>query len=140
MGPIGSTSRIGVTLALFLLAVPAGADVPVAQRAEVDHLLAFIADSGCSMQRNGKTYPPDQAVRHVTRKYNHFREQITSTEAFVRQSATRSERSGQAYLALCPGQPPKPAGEWLMEELQRFRSGSAGGFSGSPAASKAVAP
>lgn len=101
------------------------ADVPKAQQAEVEHLLAFIRESGCQMERNGKLHSPEEAQSHVTRKYNFYRNSITRTENFIEKVASRSVLSGRSYLMLCLGREPQPAAEWLKQELERFREESA---------------
>ncbi len=122
---MGNAGHILLWLVLAFLAAPAWADVPNAQRAEVDHLLAFIEISGCDMARNGKRHPPDEARAHVARKYAHYRKRITRTEQFIELAATGSTMTGRAYLALCPGKPPRPTANWLLEELRRLREETA---------------
>ena len=99
-----------------------GADVPPAQVLEVDHLLAYLADSDCAMLRNGKVHSGAEGAEHVRSKYEHFRDEIDSTEAFIEMAATKSLMSGQAYQVHCPGQAPVPSAQWLLEELRRYRA------------------
>ena len=97
------------------------ANVPEGQQAEVQHLLAFIRESGCQMERNGKLYSPEKAQSHLTRKYNFYRNSITQTEDFIKKAASRSVLSGRSYLTRCLGREPQPTAEWLKQELERFR-------------------
>lgn len=106
---------------------PAGADVPPAQRPEVEHLIAFVRGSGCVMERNGRRYTADDAARHIRRKYEHFRDEIHDSGDFIRLAATRSSVTGRPYRVICGGGEPQPAGAWLRRELQRYRSGHAAG-------------
>ena len=99
----------------------AWADVPKAQQAEVQHLLAYIREAGCQMERNGKLHSPEEAQSHVTRKYKFYRNNITQTEDFIKKAASRSVLSGRSYLMLCLGREPQPTAEWLKQELERFR-------------------
>ena len=85
------------TSALLLLSLSALADVPPEQQAEVEHLIATLANSECVMIRNGKAHDGEEAADHVRRKYEHFRDEIDSTEDFIAYSATRSLISGRAY-------------------------------------------
>jgi len=105
---------------LFCLA--AGADVPPEQQAEVEHLVATLANSECVMIRNGKAHDGEEAADHVRRKYEHFRDEIDSTEDFIAYSATRSLISGRAYQVQCPGEDPQPSADWLLAELEAYRS------------------
>jgi hypothetical protein len=97
------------------------ADVPAAQVAEVEHLIAYLAGSDCRMVRNGKSYSGWDAAKHVQRKYDYFRNDIGSTEEFIALSATKSLRSGKPYRVKCPGQDPVPSAKWLRDELEAFR-------------------
>jgi len=105
---------------LFCLA--AGADVPSAQQAEVEHLVATLEGSDCVMIRNGKAHDGREAADHVRRKYAHFRDEIDSTEDFIAYSATKSLISGRAYQVQCPGEDPQPSADWLLAELEAYRS------------------
>ncbi len=110
--------------ALLLLGLSAVADVPPEQRAEVKHLLTVLETSDCVMIRNGKRHDGREAVDHVRRKYDHFRDEIASTEDFIAYSATRSLISGRSYQVQCPGEDPRPAADWLRAELQDYRAGT----------------
>lgn len=122
---MGNAGHILLWLVLAFLAAPAWADVPNAQRAEVEHLLAFIETSGCDMERNGKRHPPDEARAHVARKYAHYKGRITRTEQFIELAATGSTMTGKPYMAVCPEEAPVPTANWLLEELRRLREEAA---------------
>ena len=108
--------------AFFLLALAgAHADVPPGQEAEVEHLIAYLENSGCNMVRNGKIYSGEEGGKHVRRKYEYFRDDISSTEEFVELSATKSTMSGKPYKVHCPGEPPRDSADWLLEELDVYR-------------------
>jgi ATP-dependent DNA helicase Rep len=111
-----------VLLCLALTGSPAiKADVPASQAAEVEHLIGYLAGSDCRMLRNGKAYSGWDGAKHVQRKYDHFRDQIGSTEEFIALAATKSMRSGKPYKVKCPEQDPVPSAEWLLKELEAFR-------------------
>ena len=46
---------------------------------------------------------------------------VDSAEAFIEQGASRSSMSGEPYEVQCPGQGSLPSGQWLQEELRRYR-------------------
>ena len=126
---IMSSNMFGVRLfqsnAIVLLitfAVGAGADVPAGQVAEVEHLIEYLQNSDCRMVRNGKPHSSKDGANHVRRKYAHFRNEISSTEDFIRYSATKSTISGRYYEVLCPGEAPVRSKDWLLEELRAYRS------------------
>lgn len=114
---------------LFILILPfftafvtiAHADVPPAQKPEVEYLLKLVKDSPCKFERNGKLYDGEKAYGHIKTKYDHFRNEITSTEMFIELSATKSMISGQNYYIVCPGADPEKTSEWLLRELHKYR-------------------
>jgi hypothetical protein len=119
-------------LGSFLLILSLGgwtvsrADVPEAQKLEVQHLLDYLANSGCLMERNGDKHDTEEAVEHIARKYNYYKDDIKTTEDFIDRSASRSLLSGRSYNVLCPGKEPQLTADWLKEELDRFRKEQAG--------------
>ena len=58
---------------------------------------------------------------HIEKKYDYFRDDITSTEEFIEYSATKSTMSGDFYMVSCPGKEAIRTQDWLMDELKRFR-------------------
>ena len=108
-----------VTGGFFTSAV---ADVPAEQVDEVKHLLAFVRDSGCLINRNGSKHPADRAIEHIEMKYDYFRDRISSTEDFIRYAAAKSTMSGDYYMVTCPGKKAIRTQDWLMRELERFRA------------------
>ncbi len=90
-----------------------------AQR-EIDHLLDFVAGSSCTFVRNGADHPAQEASEHLAGKFRFAVSRITTAEDFIRDLASRSSVSGEAYRVRC-GKVDMPAGVWLTEELQRYR-------------------
>jgi len=115
--------KIAYTLAMLaIIPVISYADVPQSQRDEVEHLIYFVRDSGCLIERNGVKHSGAKAVEHIRTKYAYFRDTIKNTEDFIDYSASKSTTSGKPYLVYCPGMKEIPAGEWLYKELKAFRS------------------
>jgi hypothetical protein len=100
----------------------ASADVPSAQVAEVKHLLDFVKSGHCVINRNGSEYPADEAVSHIRKKYDYFRDDIRSTEDFIALSASKSTMSGDYYTVICAGKKMIRTQDWLMAELRHFRA------------------
>jgi len=96
-------------------------DVPESQKKEVEHLLEFVSTSDCEFERNGKKHPGEKASSHMNRKYNHFRDKITTNEEFIEYSGTKSTRSGEEYLIYCGTADPIKSKDWLLEELRVHR-------------------
>ncbi|NOY15475.1 MAG: DUF5329 domain-containing protein [Gammaproteobacteria bacterium] len=97
------------------------ADVPPEQKPEVAHLLDFVRQSGCLLIRNGSEHSGEEAVSHIQKKYDYFKDDITSTEAFVEYSATKSTMSGKDYTIRCPDKNEIRTQDWLLNELNDFR-------------------
>jgi len=93
---------------------------------EIDHLLNFVAISKCQFDRNGTVHSGPEARDHINRKYEYYREDITSTEDFIKYSATSSKLSGRRYKVRCPGSAVMNTSDWLLVELTRFRKDGAG--------------
>jgi hypothetical protein len=113
-------------LLILILVIPGfvWADVPVEQVKEVKHLLGFVSNSHCIINRNGTDYPAEKGVEHIQKKYDYFRDDIHSTEDFIEYSATKSTMSGKYYTVTCPDKETIKTRDWLMEELKQFRLGN----------------
>ena len=106
---------------LFVLNT-ANADVPASQVREVNHLLAYVKNSGCVINRNGTDHPAEKGIEHIEMKYDYFRDDIDDTEEFIEYSATKSTMSGDYYTVTCPGENTIRTLDWLLTELKSFRS------------------
>jgi hypothetical protein len=116
---------IAARCAAIVLIAPSSAfaDVAGSQRTEVDHLFEYVRTSKCQIERNGQLYPGAAAEEHMQKKYEHFRDQIDSTEKFIDLVASRSEVSKRPYLVRCGSKMAMPTRGWLLAELARFRAG-----------------
>ena len=113
-----------IPLILLLFSADLHADVPAEQKVEVDYLLDYVANSGCVMNRNGSRHDGEEAVAHISKKYDYFRDDIKSTEDFIEYSATKSTMSGKYYTVECPGAEPVKSQDWLLDALQVYREGA----------------
>ncbi len=114
--------RVAAILAVSILSsLNVQADVAESQRDEVRHLLEFVRDSRCSIERNGKKYTGNGAYAHIMKKYDYFRGRIETSEDFIELSATKSTMSDKYYLVFCDSNPPMRTKDWLLEELSEFR-------------------
>lgn len=106
----------------FVLCTNAFADVPAAQKGEVHHLLKYVELSNCIIERNGSRHAGKEAVDHIRKKYDYFRDKIKSTEDFIDYAAAKSTMSGKPYHVSCAGAPIVSAKAWLLEELRSYRA------------------
>ena len=109
-------------IAVALIAAAAQAALPAAQQAEIDHLLKFVRQSTCKLERNGKYYDGVAAAAHMQKKFGYFREDIHTTEQFIELSATRSTLSGRYYMVRCGNGDRVRTRDWLLQELGHYRA------------------
>ncbi len=101
----------------------AAAPPPAAAR-EIEHLLSYVATSGCEFYRNGFWYTAKEGAAHLRTKYDYFagNDQIRAAEDFIDFAASKSSISGLAYKVRCPDQPEVGSTMWLNAELARYRA------------------
>jgi hypothetical protein len=107
-------------LLLIGFATPGWAISPQTER-EIVPLLAYIAAANCEFERNGDTRTPAEAHSHIEMKYRHTRNDISSTEDFIKYAATESSWTGLPYKVRCDGVVQNTSVR-LLAELQRIRS------------------
>ena len=118
----GSASINALWLIAFILfPFSIYADVTGAQKLEVEHLLHYVESSSCEMYRNGDYHEGHEAASHILKKYDYFRDDITTTEEFIEYSATKSTMSGEYYMVKCGNDAAVKTKEWLLNELKRYR-------------------
>lgn len=98
-------------------------DVFASSKDEINHLLEYVSKTDCKYERNGSMHTGAEAVEHINKKYDYFKDDIKSTEDFVKYSATKSKMSGKFYKIHCENIKTVNSKDWLMEELQRHREG-----------------
>jgi len=113
-------------LLLLALAAPFAALAAPAPKVtqDVDHLLGYIARSGCNFYRNGSWSDATIAEAHVRTKFDYLarQDEIASVADFIEKAASKSSITGQPYQVKCPGSAPVLASNWLSEELARYQS------------------
>jgi len=113
---------------LFLSPAMAHADPSQAPR-EIEHLLEFVANSGCTFHRNGSDHDSVDAADHLRLKYNRGKRYADSAEHFIDRLASKSSWTGKPYTVTCSGRI-EPSGEWLNRELNHYRAASVSPASG----------
>jgi hypothetical protein len=89
---------------------------------EINHLLNYVKNTKCLYERNGDLHSGVNAHKHISKKYEYFKDDIYSAEDFIRLSATQSTVSGRKYHIICPDKKRVESGKWLLKELHRYRS------------------
>jgi hypothetical protein len=108
-------------LLIFTSLQVANADVPADQKQEIELLLDYVRQSDCLLKRNGSEHTGKKAVSHIQKKYDYFRDDIKTTEDFIKYSATKSTMSGKYYTIRCTGEEETRSSDWLLKELYRYR-------------------
>lgn len=124
-------SRIAAAALALALCGPAMSAAADSAR-EIAHLLDYIQTSGCTFVRNGEAADAPSARAHVARKYDYVSSRVQSAEDFIRLAATRSSVSGEPYRVRC-ADGEAATGDWLLQELARYRAGRAPTVSVAPA-------
>ena len=114
--------KIYALFSLLCFSVSGMADVPAEQKKEVEHLLAFVENSDCLMNRNGSKHRGEKAVKHIKKKYHYFVDDIKNTKDFIKYAASKSTMSGKYYQVNCPDKKPMATKDWLFDELLRYRA------------------
>jgi len=116
--------RVILSMIVFVLfslgiAMPTHAEINPTD-SEIQHLLRFISQSNCIFIRNGEEHKSQKAREHIERKYDYYRDKVSSAEDFIKYAATKSSFSGKKYMARC-GDKTIPSSQWLLHELSVFR-------------------
>jgi hypothetical protein len=111
-----------ILLAASLHGAAAAAPEPKT-RAEIAHLLDYVATPGCQFNRNGSWHEGAEARAHLKKKYDYLvkRDLVTNAESFIERGATESSMSGKPYQVKCGGGKAVASSVYLTEELKRFR-------------------
>ena len=112
-------------LHLFLCTLTADAGVASANdqlEGTINYLLTYVKNSDCIFIRNGKEYTAKEAVAHILRKYEHFRDEIKTAEDFIRLTASKSLMTGKPYwIKTIDGKKIKSE-NWLLKALELYRA------------------
>ncbi len=68
---------------MLLFSSVVSADVPPEARHEVDHLISFVGNTSCQIERNWTSHNGPEAISHIQQKYDYLREDIKTTEQFI---------------------------------------------------------
>ena len=136
MWPMKPSARLVLAVALGCLAAhaqePAGEPLP--QQPEGleqtgqgslerinEYLLSRVQQSNLTFVRNDNKYDGAEAADHIRRKYDYFKDRITTPEEFIELTASRSLASGREYLVILPDGTTLPLRQWLLGELAAYR-------------------
>ena len=89
--------------------------------AAINYLLTFVEKSDCTFIRNDRPHTAQEAVVHMQRKYDHFKDEIKTPEDFILKSATKSLSSGKPYMVKTKTGRLMKSETWLLEALDDYR-------------------
>ena len=125
---------------VFLISLILGCPIALADKTTdgkklavtINYLLAFVETSDCTFIRNDKPHTAKEAVSHMQRKYEHFKDEIKTPEDFIRLSASKSLISGKLYMVKTKGGRRLKSETWLLEALAAYRQTQHGRPADSP--------
>lgn len=114
---------IGILVGLLLPLSVSAAELSKTTQDEVNHLLVYLEKSGCQFNRNGSWHSAAKARAHLETKYDYLSKRglVKTTEDFIERAASQSSTTGRAYQVKCGNGRPVTSGEWLADELHRYR-------------------
>lgn len=110
----------------FILSPVAHAKPTPQVQAEINHLLDYVAKSGCAFYRNGTWYDSETAQQHLSKKYDYMESMnlINTADEFIEKIATESSLSNERYQVKCTGEVTTQSNIWLHDELVRYQKKS----------------
>ena len=110
-------------LACFLLMPLPGMAAPASQSAEIDALIARVAQArDVVFIRNGSAHTAGEAATHLQRKLRAAHGRIGTAEQFIDALGTRSSVTGRAYRVRFPDGREIDSAVWLRQLLHEIRS------------------
>ncbi len=88
---------------------------------EVEHLLEFVAGSGCTFIRNGTEHDSADAADHLRLKFKRGAKYVKTADHFIDRLASESSWTGRDYTVSCDGVT-QTAKQWLHQALQDYRA------------------
>lgn len=97
---------------------------PNSMTKEINYLLDHLESSGCKFNRNGSWHSGSEASAHLRKKYKYLlsKNQLQSTESFIKKAASESSISGKPYEVQCKGTPVVLSNAWFKNELNIYRN------------------
>jgi len=91
-----------------------------AENEEINYLLTYLANSGCTFIRNGDEHEAEKSRDHLEMKYNYAKRRIKTAEDFINKIASKSSLSRKPYEVQC-GDVSIPSKQWLESALAAHR-------------------
>ncbi|MDW6003287.1 DUF5329 family protein [Vibrio mangrovi] len=105
----------------LLLLVSTMSDASPTSDQEITALLNVLQHSDCQFERSGTWYSGERAAAHLQDKWDYAKDEIDSSETFIRKIATGSWLTGSSYHVKCD-QTMTTSAQWLNTQLQQLRT------------------
>ena len=127
----GAYRLVKITISGFVIYLFLGCYIAFAETATesenlattISYLLSFVENSDCTFIRNDKAHTAKEAVVHMRRKYDHFKDEIKTPEEFIRLAASKSIMSGKLYIVRTRDGKLMKSETWLLKALEDYRTG-----------------
>ena len=116
------STRVSLTLLVLLIPFLVRAEQPDALDTTISYLISYVSGSGLTFVRNSNTYTAAEAAEHMSKKYRHFKHDISTAEGFIELCATKSLLSGKPYLVITEQGEQVRTSEWLLAALSEYRT------------------
>lgn len=101
----------------LLLVTLASTNVLADTESDVLYLIDQMQSSSCTFIRNGKEHTGQEAADHLRRKWDYAKDDVTSTQVFIDEVASKSWFTGKAYQVVCAENSSSSA-DWLTQQLK----------------------
>jgi hypothetical protein len=92
----------------------------------ITYLTERVAAADVTFIRNSREHTPEEAARHMLRKYKYFKKEIKTPEDFIRLTATRSTTTDEPYLVKTKDGRTLLSSDWLRRILLEYRQSQEG--------------
>jgi len=119
--PMTSATGIALALCMLLFVSPGVAEPTEKVDTTIQYLMKTVSGSGLTFIRNGNRATPEKAAEHMSRKYEHFRDDIDTPEDFIDLCATKSLLTGKPYMVVDGQGRERRTSDWLRAELAVYQ-------------------
>ena len=119
--PMTSAAGIALALCMLLFVSPGVAEPTEKVDTTIQYLMKTVSGSGLTFIRNGNRATPEKAAEHMSRKYEHFRDDIETPEDFIELCATKSLLTGKPYMVVDGQGRERRTSDWLRTELAEYQ-------------------
>ena len=114
-------AQVGLVIAILPVSGPIRGEPTDKVKQTIQYLIEYVSGSELKFIRNAREYTPDEAAKHMNKKYQYFSDDIKTAEDFIELCATKSLMSGKPYLVVDRGGIALRTSDWLRAELAAYQ-------------------